>query len=90
MTAEQQLRERVGLWVEVDGTNRLVETSMRAIADAVPAVGRLLDPPPYKPPNRKGIRHHNDCLHDLPGVTICDCDQGDVEAYRAWLIGGDK
>ena len=28
----------------------------------------------YKPPNRKGVRHHKDCLHDEPGVTICTCN----------------
>lgn len=80
MTPEQQLRDE---WRAMDFD---APAGLRTRA----AVGRLLDPPPYKPPNRKGIRHHNDCLHDLPGVTICDCDQGDVEAYRAWLIGGDE
>lgn len=28
----------------------------------------------YKPPNRKGKRHHVDCLHDEPGVTLCVCE----------------
>jgi len=33
----------------------------------LPLVGR------YKAPNRKGVRHEWDCLHDEPGVTICTC-----------------
>lgn len=73
--SEQQLRERrVKLWVEVDGTNRLVETSLQAIADAVPAVGRLLEPIPDKV--------LKDELGDVSGAHA-------VDLYRAWLIGGN-
>lgn len=33
----------------------------------------LVDCPTCKPPNRKGIRHQQHCLHDEPGVTVCTC-----------------
>lgn len=43
----------------------------------------------YKPPNQKEVRHHVDCLHDEPGVTVCTCvplqQEGEGSLDEQWI-----